>query len=85
MCGGRPGQAEQAARTAPESLPARGAPAQTRGGRERLTAALAEHRNIRAAARAMGVGESTLRGSLKRHGFEVPTRRGRKARAVTAA
>jgi hypothetical protein len=58
----------------------------TRGERERLTAALAERGSIRAAARALGVGESTLRGRLKRYGIEAPkSRRGRRARAATAA
>jgi hypothetical protein len=38
------------------------------------------------AARALGIGESTLRGRLKRRGIEAPKRRrGRKARAATAA
>ena len=57
----------------------------TRGERERLTAALAERGSIRAAARALGVGESTLRGRLKWYGIEAPNRRGRKARAAAAA
>jgi transcriptional regulator of acetoin/glycerol metabolism len=54
------------------------------GERERLAAALAERGSIRAAARALGVGESTLRGRLKRHGIEAPSKQGRKARAARA-
>ena len=57
----------------------------TRRERERLAAALPQYGSIRAAARALGVGESTLRGRLKRHGIEAPSRRGRKARAGAAA
>jgi hypothetical protein len=54
--------------------------------RERLAAALAAHGTIRAAARALGVGESTLRGRLKRQGVETPTRkRGRDVRTAAAA
>jgi DNA-binding NtrC family response regulator len=54
--------------------------------RERIAAALAEHGGIRAAARALRIGESTLRGRLKRHGIEAPrSRRGRKAGAARAA
>jgi transcriptional regulator of acetoin/glycerol metabolism len=55
------------------------------GERERLAAALAERGSIRAAAQALGVAESTLRGRLKRHGIEAPSRRGRRARAAVAA
>jgi transcriptional regulator with GAF, ATPase, and Fis domain len=74
-----------AARVTVEALaveePDRGADDQ----RERLAAALAEHGSIRA-ARAMGIGESTLRGRLRRHGIEAPkSRRGRKAGAARAA
>ena len=57
----------------------------TRGERERLTAALAGHGSIRASARALGIGESTLRGRLKRHGIEAPSGRGWKSRAAAAA
>jgi hypothetical protein len=55
-------------------------------GRGRLTAALAEHGSIRAAARALAIGESTLRCRLRRHGIEAPrSRRGRRAGAARAA
>ena len=57
----------------------------TAGESERLAAALAEYGSIRASARALGVGESTLRVRLKRHGIEAPGRRGRKSRAAAAA
>ena len=57
----------------------------TAGESERLAAALAEYGSIRASARALGVGESTLRVRLKRHGIEAPGKRGRKARAAAAA
>ena len=57
----------------------------TEDERERLAAVLAEHGSIRAAARALGVGETTLRGRLKRYGIEAPSKRGRKARATAAA
>jgi hypothetical protein len=53
---------------------------------ERLAEALAAHGTIRGAARVLGIGESTLRGRLKRHGIGAPTRkRGRDARPSVAA
>jgi transcriptional regulator of acetoin/glycerol metabolism len=49
-------------------------------------AVLSEHGSIRAAARALGIGERALWGRLKRHGIEAPKgRRGRKAGAARAA
>jgi hypothetical protein len=54
--------------------------------RERLAAVLTAHGTIRGAARALGVGESTLRSRLKRHGVEAPTRTWRRdVRTATAA
>jgi transcriptional regulator with GAF, ATPase, and Fis domain len=87
-------QAEPVLTPAPVLMPAAArltveAPAtcqDTEGERQRLAAALAAHGSIRAAARALGVAESTLRGRLRRHGIEAPSsKRGRKARAATAA
>ena len=57
----------------------------TAGERERLAAVLAACGSIRAAARMLGVGESTLRGRLKRQGIGAPSKRGRKAGAAAAA
>jgi transcriptional regulator with GAF, ATPase, and Fis domain len=84
-------QAEPASVAVPVLMPAAArvtveAPAGRDDERERLAAALAAHGSIRAAARALGIGESTLRGRLKRHGIEATkSRRGRKTRAVKAA
>jgi hypothetical protein len=52
------------------------------GERRRLAAALAEHGSVRGAARALGVGESTLRGRLKRNGVEAPVKAKRPAKAA---
>jgi hypothetical protein len=56
------------AQAVPESAPATG---------EALAAALAEHGTVRAAARALGVAESTFRSRAKRAGVVLPGRKPR--------
>lgn len=81
------------AEAAPESLPLpvpmpSAARVMTAGGADtgdaadRLRALLATHGGIRAAARALGVADSTLRGRLRRHGIEATTATGRRGRTA---